>query len=145
MTKTALICIKVVIVLQLLFILALGYFFTDIKMEKYYSDKSNYVSAAGTVTEIHYSKDETCLFLSFSDLDHHFEEDTLNIFGDNLLIVRQNGIDEKIKIGDRINFIAAPKIWGDGYCVPIVGISVDGEELLDFEEGYTNLLKSLND
>lgn len=144
MTKTAMNCIKVVIVLQLLLILALGYFFTDIKMEKYYSDKSNYINATGIVTHISYNEDQSLLCFGFSDLDPQFDDNSFKIVGDNLLIVRQNGIDEKIKIGDQVSFITAPKYFGDGYIMPIVEISVNGEELLDFEEGFANLLKWLD-
>lgn len=60
--------------------------------------------------------------------------------GKNLLIVRENKIDEKIEIGDRIEFITAPKYFGDGYVMPIAEITVNGEKLLAFEEGFPNFL-----
>lgn len=57
--------------------------------------------------------------------------------------MQKNNIDEQIKIGDTIQFVTAPKYFGDGYVMPIVAISVDGEVLLEFEEGYANFLKWL--
>ena len=42
-----------------------------------------------------------------------------------------------------VSFMTAPRYFGDGYIMPIVEISVDGEELLSFEEGYENLLEWL--
>ena len=33
------------------------------------------------------------------------------------------------------------KYFGDGYSMPIVSISVNGEVLLSFDEGFENLMK----
>ena len=112
-------------------------------MRDYYSQKSNYVRASGTVIHIAYTDDHTELYLGFSDLIPQFDDVTFGIVGDNLTIVQQKGIDKKIKIGDQVDFITAPKYFGDGYVMPIVEISVNEEKLLDFEEGFANLLKWL--
>ena len=64
--------------------------------------------------------------------------------GDNLPIAQQNGIDEKIEIGDQVSFITAPRYFGDGYVMPIVESSVNEEELLSFEAGFSNLLEWLD-
>lgn len=39
-----------------------------------------------------------------------------------------------------ITFVSAPEYFGDGYCMPIVALSVNGEELLTFDEGVENLI-----
>ncbi|HIV47949.1 MAG TPA: hypothetical protein H9749_09110, partial [Candidatus Acutalibacter stercorigallinarum] len=65
------------------------------------------------------------------------------IVGDNVQIVLENGISEKIKLGDTVEFVTAPRYFGDGYVMPIVAISVDGEQLLDYEEGYANFMEWL--
>lgn len=39
--------------------------------------------------------------------------------------------------------MTAPRYFGDGYVMPIVAISVDGEQLLDYEEGYANFMEWL--
>ncbi len=52
--------------------------------------------------------------------------------------MQSHGIDEKLKIGNSIEFVTAPKYFGDGYVMPIVAISVDGEALLSFDEGFEN-------
>ena len=49
-------------------------------------------------------------------------------------LVLKNGISEKIKLGDTVEFVTAPRYFGDGYVMPIVAISVEGEQLLDYEE-----------
>lgn len=37
--------------------------------------------------------------------------------------------------------ISHPRYLGDGYVFPVVGLSVGDIVLLDFEEGYKNLLE----
>ncbi len=132
---------KGVLVISLLCLLVFSTSCTARKMKDYYSQKNNYVNATGIVTHISYNEDKSALYLGFSDLTPQFDDDSFKIVGDNVLIVQQNGIDEKIKIGDQVDFITAPKYFGDGYVMPIVAISVDGEELLSFDEGYKNLMK----
>ena len=53
------------------------------------------------------------------------------------------GYPAEIQLGTTVSFMTAPRYFGDGYIMPIVEISVDGEELLSFEEGYENLLEWL--
>ena len=115
------------------------------KMKDYYSQESNYVNATGIVTHIAYDEDEPALYLGFSDLNPEFDDINFKIVGDNLSIVQENGIDEKVEIGDRIDFVSAPRYFGDGYVMPIVEISVNEEELLDFDKGFENLLNWLGD
>lgn len=98
----------------------------------------------GTVTHISYNEDNTALYFGLSELVPQFDDDNFKITGDNLLIVQERGIDRKIKIGDKIRFITAPKYFGDGYVMPIVALSVNEEELLGFEDGFANLMKWLN-
>lgn len=114
------------------------------KEKEYYAHKENYVTAVGTVTFIHYNEEKTALYLGFSDLSPRFSDNSFKIVGKNLQIVQGNGIDEKLKIGDSVDFITAPKYFGDGYVMPIVALSINGESLLDFDEGYTNLLSWLS-
>ena len=107
----------------------------------YYADQNNYVTASGTVTHMQYTDNGETLFLGFEDLSFSFYDTSFRIVGENLVIARQNGIDEKLALGDRVELISAPRIFGDGYAVPIVGLTVDGETLLTFEQGYDNWLK----
>ena len=133
---------KVFMVLLLLYILVLSAC-DSTKIKEYYKEKDNFVTATGTIIHIAYSKDNTELYLGFSDLTPTFDDINFKIVGDNLSIVQKNNIDEKIKIGDKIEFITAPRYFGDGYVMPMVAVSVNGEELLEFEEGYANFLKWL--
>lgn len=105
----------------------------------YYGDRANYISATGIVDHIAYTEDGEALYLAFSDLNPGFEDTNFRVVGESLQLARQNGIDEKVELGDEVVFMAAPKYLGDGYVIPIVEIVVDGEILLPFEEGFQNL------
>lgn len=110
------------------------------RMWSYYSQKENYIAVTGTLT--HISDTEDALYLGFSDISEGFSySETFEIVGENLTVVKQNGIDEKLVIGKTMKFVTAPGCWGDGYIYPIVEISVDDETLLEFEEGFPNFLE----
>ncbi len=136
---------KAVLVLYLLCLLVFSTSCAAEKMKDYYSRKSNYVNATGVVTHISYNEDGSALYLGFSDLNPQFDDNSFKIVGDNLSIVQQNGIDGKLEIGDQVDFITAARYFGDGYVMPIVELTINGEELLSFEEGVSNLLKWLDD
>ena len=110
---------------------------------KYYSDKDNYVNVRGVVDDFSYDEDKKSLFINFTDLvseDDFFE--TFKITGKNLDIVESKDIKNKMEKGSQIEFISAPRMFGDGYIYPIVSITINGETLLDFDEGVENLLKT---
>ena len=132
-----------ILALCLAFLLSSCFGYT-LKEKMYYSQKDNYVNAIGTIDHIAYTDDLTELYLGFTDLTPRFDGPTFKIVGDNLSIVEDRGITQKIKVGDRVEFITAPEYFGDGYVMPIVAISINGEELLTFDEGFPNLLKWLS-
>lgn len=118
------------------------------KLKNYYKEKSNYVTVSGTVKSIyHYEKESLyeSLVISFDNLDDKFSDNTFEICRKNLPVVQEKGIEDKLKIGDSVVFTTAPGFFGDGYIMPIVAITVDGEEFLSFDEGYENFLEWLDD
>lgn len=134
--------IKTIIILCIvLFVSSCG---TSNKMIAYYSQESNYIEARGNVIHIAYDDSKETLYLGFSELEPGFDDDCFKIVGENLSLVQERGIDEKIHMGSVVEFITAPKYFGDGYVMPIVEITVDGETLLSFSEGFENLKKWLN-
>lgn len=110
-------------------------------MLQYYSQKDNYIVAEGTVLFIAYNDDSTALSYTLDNITPSFDDRCFRIVGDNLVIAKENGIDEWIKVGDTIKFVSAPKYFGDGYIFPIVSLSKDDQVFLEFEEGFTNLIK----
>ena len=102
------------------------------------------MDATGIIERIVYEKDYIYLQLTELTADD-FDGNGFEIVGENLSIVKEKGIKQKIALGTQIEFVSAPKYFGDGHGLPIVEITVDGETLLKFEEGYANLLKWLYD
>ena len=112
---------------------------------EYYTQKENYISVIGTISSIKYNEEATALYIDFSELSPVLDDTCFKIVGENLDIVKANRIDDKLKIGEQIIFITAPKYFGDGYVMPIVSISISGENLIGFEEGYENLIDWLSE
>ena len=104
----------------------------------YYSNKENYIVVTEEVSRILFDESQSTVYLNFSELNVSFQ-----IVGKNALIVMERGILDKIKKGDIIEFITAPRYFGNGYFLPIVSVTVGDEELLSFEEGYENYLEWL--
>ena len=111
------------------------------KEKVYYSDKENFISVTGTVTHMKSNDKAKKLFIAFSDLSDCFEDNNFYISYENLQLIRDN-IWNLVHIGDSIEFVSAPKVFGDGYTLPIVSLTVNGEVLLDFEIGWENLMKN---
>ena len=128
----------------LLWVLCALFVFSSCNYQKsvaYYSEKNNYISASGTVTHIKYNDERDALYLGFDNLTPDFSDNMFKIVGQNLLIVENNDLQHKLKIGKEVEFISAPRYFGDGYVMPIVGLTIDGEILLEFEQGYNNWVK----
>ena len=107
--------------------------------EDYYADESNYITAVGTVCHIRYTDDGEELYLGISGLGSEFADVNFRIIGDGLTAAQGRGIDEKLQIGDEVTFISAPSYFGDGYVVPIAALTVHGETLVEFDEGFESI------
>lgn len=108
--------------------------------EEYYRDRNNYISVTGVVDHIVY--DEDSVYLAFSELTQTLDDNCFKIMGANYSIVKKNGIEDKLKLGNMVTFTTAPRYFGDGYIMPIVELSIGGEVLLEFDEGYENLMNA---
>lgn len=104
----------------------------------YYSNKENYINVTGIITNVKYNDTLDIMYITLSDISPKLDDCCFKIVGENLKIVQKNGVDDKLELGKNIDFVTAPKYFGDGYVMPIVSLSVDGEELLSFEDGYSN-------
>lgn len=146
MKKIFLYFLLAVVIFAVLVLVGIPLFFHScefIQEYSYYSHKENFITTEGTVDYISYSEDGTEMYIGFSDQTSPLSYATFQIAGDNFKIVHSNDIESKLKIGDRISFMFAPEYFGDGYLIPIVSITVNDEVLLEFDEGYENLMKWL--
>ena len=105
----------------------------------------DYVVVTGVVSSIRYSADGTALYFGVEEANPECEDSTFKIVGANLTIVKENGIDEKIRVGDRISFMTTTEYFIDDDALPIVGLSVGSDTLLEFSDGYGNFLSWLRE
>ena len=106
---------------------------------EYYADENNYITAVGTVCHIQYTDDGEELYLGISGLGSEFADVNFRIIGASLTAAQGRGIDGKLQIGDEVTFISAPSYFGDGYVVPIAALTVHGETLVEFDEGFESI------
>ena len=104
-------------------------------------DINNYITEEAVVDTITYDKKLEYIGIRLSDISDAYQGERFIIEGENLDVVIENDILGKIKTNDIIDFTSAPAYFGNGYVMPIVQLSIDGETLLSFEEGYANLLE----
>lgn len=112
-----------------------------IKEKNYYSDKSNFITGSAKVENIIYDEESNSVYFWLNKIDEAYQDSTFKVEGENVDILFEKNIFETIGIGDEIIFTSAPRYFGDGYCMPIVAISHEDEEILSFEEGYENFMK----
>lgn len=115
------------------------------RMKNYYSDKTNYIEAEGTITDLEYAEGDELLILWFDENispENTFTGRKFLIQGENLLKIKAAGFDERVEVGSFVEFVTVPAALY-GYARPIVSLTVDDEILLEFEEGYLGLLNTL--
>ena len=130
----------VVMIVLLLALVGCGGVAKSVEKE-YYMDVNNYITEEAVVDSIKYDKKIEYIGFRLSEISDAYQGERFIIEGENLDIVLANGILEKIEPNSVIEFTSAPAFFGNGYLMPIVQLSVNGETLLSFEEGYANLLE----
>lgn len=108
---------------------------------QYYSDRNNFITVTAELIYFNNVEDESSVYLSFSGLPEVFSDNCFKIIEENWKIIEDTNTFA-FSIGDKITFTTAPKYFGDGYIMPIVAVSIDGNTLLDFEQGYSNFMKT---
>lgn len=110
----------------------------------YYSQEENYISITATMINAKYSEQfPDRLIVNLTEMSTTLDDNCFKIVGENLRIVEASEAFDKLQPGQQITIITAPRYFGDGYIYPIVGLSIDGQTLLEFDEGYQNFLSWL--
>lgn len=115
---------------------------SKVREKEYYADLDNFITGEAIVDNIIYDNEEEHIVLWLSEIDEVYQCNDFIIEGDNTEVVLDNGILEKIKPGDAIQYTSAPRFFGNGDFMPIIEISAFGEELLNIEVGHENLMKT---
>ena len=115
----------------------------EIQEGPYYKKLENYVTASVLVDSVSYDEESGILYLQLieqeeigleSEWNYHFNRA-------NIEIVVENGILNKLQPGDTVTITVAPRVFGDGYSIPLAAITVGDEEVLPFNIGWDNLKK----
>lgn len=106
-------------------------------MITYYQDKQNYSDYSGEIIFINYSSDGS-IYLAFDHITPKTSDINFVIVGKNVEIVSEYNLNELLVIGKTVQFVTAPRYFGDGYVMPIVGLTVDGTVILDSQTGIEN-------
>lgn len=114
------------------------------KKKEYYSNEENYIEVTGTIHHVVFDQENEVLCLAFSCLSEKLDDDNFELVGRNYSIIIESSYIEKIKTEMVATFVTAPKYFGDGYIMPIVALTIDGQCLLDYETGIANFLDYLN-
>ncbi len=142
--KNRVVFIRFVISFCVILLLIVSIGCTKNREKEYYEDINNYISDEAIVENIIYNEEEDYIVLWLSVTNEAYQIPNFIIEGENANIVLKKDILEKLKVGDTVKFISAPKIFGNGDFLPIVALSVSNDKLLDFETGYENLLDLYN-
>ena len=111
---------------------------------EYYCEDSNYIKAYGTVNHLSYGEKNTYVYLSFESIPDAYGDRSFKVGDKNYHLLMERGFADKVQLGTQVEYISAPRIFWDGYSMPIVALSVNGEILLSFEEGKENFLDSIS-
>jgi hypothetical protein len=118
------------------------------QMNKYYSDEDNYTEIIGIIDNIEYNENYKALYITIrydkQEYDRYKSYDgVFKIIDENDKILKENSFYDEVNIGDKVTFTTAPKVFGDGYFLPIVSVEANEKIYLDFEKGKENLLNSI--
>ena len=128
----------------LLFVLFAVFFLTGcskMREKEYYADINNFITEEAVVDNIIYNEEKEYIIFWLSEIDEAYQCRDFIIEGNNVMLVIQNGIFDKIETGDVITYTSAPRIFGNGDFMPIIELAIDGEEILNLEDGYKNLME----
>ena len=88
--------------------------------KEYYADINNFITVEAVVDNVIYNEEEAYIVLWLSEIDEAYQCSDFIIEGSNVNLVLQNGILDKIEIGDVITYISAPRIFGNEDFMPII-------------------------
>lgn len=104
----------------------------------YYKNVNNYVYASGQLDNYRFYGDS--LYISINDLNYEFSRNKFRLEGENVNLLKRRGFEQYMTPNVNIEIATAPRYFGNGYKMQIVALSIDGYTLLEFEEGYDNLM-----
>ena len=115
----------------------------NFRIKKYYQDESHFKEFKANVKGYYdYWGDSNMIHLYIGDTGDDFSSSSIYLIGENANAARKNQIWNVIRMDSEITFVTSEAIFYDGYMLPIVSLSCQGEELLDYDLGRQNLIES---
>lgn len=111
----------------------------SLAMPSYYSNRNNYRESQGIIAKMEELSDGQYLLLIESE-DQVFSYQYRMIVA-NRTILKEHGFFDEVKVEDTVTLTYAPRIFGDGYTVPIVELKTEDKVYLEFENGFNNLVE----
>ena len=109
---------------------------------KYLENKDSYLSSSGVITYVAYS--DTSIYFVLDEIEQDFEFDHFLILQSNKDIIMKNMDNKLLEVGETIYFTGSKKCLYDGCELHIVALEWNDTEILEFEEGYENLICDLS-
>lgn len=110
--------------------------------KQHYLDLSNFSSFTAEIRDFSYDANSYTAHMAFELRPDGYYINEFVLEGRNLSIARANGLLEKVSVGDIVTVTSAACVFYNGDSMPVVALTVNGESLLDFDEGYANLIDS---
>ena len=109
----------------------------------YYRKQDNYQTVDAVVDTMEYDDNTSKLYMSLQidagrPFESHWEYILYPASADTAI---QAGILEEVHPGDTVTITIAPRVFGDGYRIPVAAISHEGKSYLIFEDGWENILR----
>ena len=141
LTPVFLICGILVLALAVYLIAFLWNGIFEIQETHYYKNVDHYETAEVLVDSIDYDEDREIIYLELTDLLQSGVQRHWHFYLNkaNTEIALNNGILEKIQPKDIITIQVAPRVFGDGYVIPLASVSNDDEVFLPFDVGWEKL------
>ncbi len=112
----------------------------------HFEKNPQFIEDTATVSNIFYAEHSKRIVIAFSELCDAYLTNCFEIPIDPADQMLKSSILKRIKIGDRVKFVSDPWCCEGNQFMPIVAIwSAEGEALLEYEQGYANLMKRLKE
>ena len=113
----------------------------EIQEIPYYKNVDHYVTAQVRVDSIEFDEEKEIIYLELTDLLESGIQSHWYYYLNkaNTKIALNHGMLEKIHPRDIITIQVAPRVFGDGYVIPLASVSNNDEVLLPFDVGWENL------
>jgi len=104
---------------------------------KYYNDDQYYETISLTITEINQYDDNIVIRGNHNNINF---DDGFIILGNNTNIMISKNYQDNLIIGEKVEIIASPGYFGDGWLYPIASLKHEDKEYLNYDIAKDNIV-----